>query len=249
MRNILSILLISVVLFSCSDKKIITSELTNANGLVYNEDGLYTGKVWDIYNHKIWEKIDPWSGIGGWDITKEMNGTVTIGYTGYYKGGKKSGNWKFYYPDYTNIRKAFGEFEEIDKSIAAPISKSGGFVRYQETYKEGIIIEVLVFNHLGEKVRKEKYENGKRHGIWEYYISGSEIFQINYKNGEVVVWEGLVGLDGYPDKNGIFTRIPEIKLFINGKETSTSDILIGGESVRSYDFDQNIKVLEGKSIL
>ena len=249
MRNILSILLISVVLFSCSDKKIITSELTNANGLVYNEDGLYTGKVWDIYNHKIWEKIDPWSGIGGWDITKEMNGTVTIGYTGYYKVGKKSGNWKFYYPDYTNIRKAFGEFEEIDKSIAAPISKSGGFVRYQETYKEGIIIEVLVFNHLGEKVRKEKYENGRRHGIWEYYISGSEIFQINYKNGEVVVWEGLVGLDGYPDKNGIFTRIPEIKLFINGKETSTSDILIGGESIRSYDFDQNIKVLEGKSIL
>ena len=69
MRNILSILLIYVVLFSCSDKKIITSELTNANGLVYNEDGLYTGKVWDVYNHKIWDKIDSWL-IPGINIAK-----------------------------------------------------------------------------------------------------------------------------------------------------------------------------------
>jgi antitoxin component YwqK of YwqJK toxin-antitoxin module len=263
MKKILSILLISMILFGCSDRKIekrIMSELTLLNGLVYNEGELYTGEVWDKYNVKIWDKMNPsiWPDFDGL-----RNLTIPIGYNGYYKEGKRHGDWEYYYP---NVRKAFVEFaDSIQIQSTRPI-KSAGFVRYKETYKNGLIVEVLVFNHLEEKVRKEKYENGKRHGIWEYYISIDEKdrLEVNYKNGELVVWEGLlgtpeegkpdIGLDEYIENRELYyDRLPtinqDIKLFINGKEKSRLEYFFEGESITFDSFDQNIIILESESIL
>ena len=206
MKNILSILLVSIIVFGCSDtktenretKKRIMSELTILNGLVYNEGELYTGEVWDKYNSKIWDKIDPSHS----SMFEGFSPTITIGYNGSYKDGKRHGNWEYYDQNMMNT-------ENPDR-----------FVRYKETYKEGIIEEVLVWDIMGER-----YKNGKRHGNWEYYFSDKEWITINYTDG----------LESYR------------KLFINGEEESFQDIIIGNESLNRVF--KNIKVLEGKSIL
>jgi len=55
MRSILSILLISVILFSCSNenkrKRILMDEITIKNKLFYNEDGLYSGIIFDLFEN------------------------------------------------------------------------------------------------------------------------------------------------------------------------------------------------------
>ena len=211
MKNILSILLVSMILFGCSNrktenretKKRIMSELTILKGLVYNEGELYTGEVWDEYNSNIWDKIDPLH----FPTFDGLSPKITIGYNGYYKDGKRHGNWEYFDQNMMNT-------ENPD-----------GFVRYKETYKEGIIEEVLVWDIIGEKIRKERYKNRKRHGKWEHYLSDKDWITINY-------------IDGLESN---------IKLFIDGEEESFSDVIIGGEPFNQYI--NNIKTLEGKSIL
>ena len=53
MKNILSILLVSIILMGCSEKRVLVDELTNKGSedspLMYYEDGLFTGVGFDIY--------------------------------------------------------------------------------------------------------------------------------------------------------------------------------------------------------
>ena len=53
MKNLLSILLVSIILMGCSEKRVLVDELTNKGSedspLMYYEDGLFTGVGFNVY--------------------------------------------------------------------------------------------------------------------------------------------------------------------------------------------------------
>ena len=71
MKNLLSIVLVSIILMGCSENRVLVDELTNKGSedspLMYYEDGLFTGVCVDVYtdgqlrgerNYKDGKRID-----------------------------------------------------------------------------------------------------------------------------------------------------------------------------------------------
>ena len=51
MKNILSLLLVSAIIIGCGENRILIDEIIIKNQLSYNEDGLYSGVVFDLFEN------------------------------------------------------------------------------------------------------------------------------------------------------------------------------------------------------
>tara|TARA_B100000795_G_scaffold127952_1_gene95359 strand:+ start:82 stop:591 length:510 start_codon:yes stop_codon:yes gene_type:complete len=92
MKNILSILLVSIILIGCSEKRVLIDEISIKNKLFYTENGLYTGIVFDLFE----------------------NGNLEFEYTS--KNGESDGLYKVWYNNGQLKVKGIIEGEKITQS-------------------------------------------------------------------------------------------------------------------------------------
>jgi len=209
MRKLLSILLISFILFGCSKKRILLDELTNKgtgeSPIMYNEDGLFNGIGFDVFtNGQLRHE--------GRLVDGKLNGL----YKCYYESGqlKEEGNWKenglnglwkYYYEN--GQLKCEGSLEDGKINGLWKYYHENGQLKQEGSYR--------IYNHLGgvynynlshniifsssndKEVVEEKlicflptinpYYNRKSHkyGLWKYY----------YENGQLIAEGNRKGSD------------------------------------------------------
>ena len=158
----ISILLISVILFSCSTelKRYPFEDTISKNQLVYleNDMSLVNGIVYlKIFNNTLNKEITYIDGEKeGLESSWYINGQLF--FEGNYIDGKKDGEHKF-------------------------LEENGDLswkTNYKEGKKDGLDKDYLE----GELFTSTEYKNGKMDGLYKQYYKGELLFTIKYKDGE-----------------------------------------------------------------
>jgi antitoxin component YwqK of YwqJK toxin-antitoxin module len=212
MKNKYFLLLLPILLFSCSEKEIEYQNLQERNGLVYqvNKDKPYTGKTsqkltdgtlillggfnkgkkngeWIEFarnGQKL--KVQNYDDSGNYDgIVEEYNNKGQILNRQNFKGGKRDGAFEYYFKD--GSKKMTGEYR--NEKLHATVSewyknqKRKSIINYSEGKKDG---NEEIYSENGQITRKASYINDKLDGkLTEYYTSGKPRTISEYKNGKV----------------------------------------------------------------
>ncbi len=99
MKNLLSILLVSIILMGCSENRVLVEELTNKGGLLYYEGDLYDGVGFNVYpdGQLAWEGNFKDGKQDGLHRLWYKNGQLK--FEGNFKDGKKDGLWRWWSED------------------------------------------------------------------------------------------------------------------------------------------------------
>jgi len=177
MKNILSILLVSMILFGCGENRVLIDELmnkgTDTNPILYYESKLFNGTGYDIYP------------------------SGQLKYEGNYKDGKKHGLSKSYHPP-----EQPWDDEDVFTDDSGHVHWSGpateddleenlqdypkGQLEYEGNYKEGKEEGVHKQWHQdGQLYSEGNYKEGKQEGLWEWWYQNGSIWrEENYKDGK-----------------------------------------------------------------
>tara|TARA_B100000902_G_scaffold332536_1_gene330535 strand:+ start:92 stop:724 length:633 start_codon:yes stop_codon:yes gene_type:complete len=162
MKNLLSILLISVILFSCSEKRIFNEELILRNdGLVYYESELFSGiSIINRWNETLEKEISYKNGL--------KHGPAK----GYFLDGSLHYEWNYVKGKY-RIQGIHREWWGTDDGKGQCCLRFEG--NYENGYREGLW---KWWYQNGQLMEEGKYAHrngmGNREGLWkEYYKDGT----------------------------------------------------------------------------
>ena len=131
MKNILSILLISIIIFGCNEKRILIDELTDKgtdkSPLIYSESSIFNGIGYDIYTNG--------------QLKREA---IT------YKDGKYATFFKHYYEN--GQLKRVGNYKDEELDGLWKHYYENGQLNILVNYKDGIFINSKCWDKEGTKI-------------------------------------------------------------------------------------------------
>ena len=157
---LLTLLIISALIPSCSHRGKNNNEFVVKNGLIYHNNSKtpYTGK-WTGYVKGLKIEYDVLNGVKTGELkTYYKNGSLQM--TGHLVNNKNEGLWKYYYPDSSmesqgNFKDDIPEGKWIWYYDKGEIKGTGSFVLGK---REG---EWIDFDKKGKITLKKLYKNGK----------------------------------------------------------------------------------------
>ena len=161
MKNILLILLMSVLLVGCSENRVLYDDLTNKgtkdSPTMYIEGKLFSGVGFDVY----------------------PNGQLKFEYN--FKNGKANGPQKIWFESGQLYREFNTKDGEMD-GLSSEYNYEGKFYR-QKTYKKGELngLWAKYYNN-GQLKVKGTIKDGKEVGLWQEYYEHGQLYRENVMN-------------------------------------------------------------------
>tara|TARA_B100000795_G_C22601509_1_gene361465 strand:- start:66 stop:593 length:528 start_codon:yes stop_codon:yes gene_type:complete len=164
MKKILSVLLVSIILFGCSEDRVLSDELTNKGSsrypLKYYEGELFNGIEFDVY--------------GNGELGKEMkvkDGKLNGDFKTWGRNGQLRQEGKYHDNKFEGLIKEWYSNGELESEI-----------NYKNGEKEGKGKEWYDNGQLNEEW---SYKDGLQDGEYNYWTKSGKLFQTsNYKDGE-----------------------------------------------------------------
>ena len=181
MKKILSILLLSVILFGCSENRVLIDQLTKKNDIRYDANGPFNGIAYDLHG----------SGALDWERSYKdgkLNG-LTTSYWKTYSGtassdGAVSGindDDRLYMLEYTRNYKD-GERDGLSKHWGR-----NGQLSREENYKDGKLDGLSKhWGRNGQLLREENYKDGQHDGLQRFWHENGQLyFKLTLKDGKL----------------------------------------------------------------
>ena len=193
MKKLLLILL-SVILFGCSENRVLIDELTNKgteeSPLMFYESGLFNGIGFNVYeNGQLKEEGSYKDGqmIGLW---KSLHENSKLKEDGNYKNGEKDGLWKLYNAEgvlISETKYVYGKKEGVLNRYY-----DNGKLKGTNNYINGEISGISKeYTSEGVLIKETEYKESKEDGITkEYYDNGQIKKETVMKNGKLVKKSG-----------------------------------------------------------
>lgn len=218
MKNKFLLLLLPIILFSCSEKEVEFKNLVERNGIMFevNTNDPFSGKSFEIYENQ---------------QTK---------FKGSYDEGLKDGLWEQFLDNGRITERANYSSGRLDGLFEKFNEKNILIIKSQ--YKDSILSgDYKEFDDEGKITNEGLYTDALREGAWKFYYKGNLRKESNYKNGK------LDGNKKYylTSKSGNTYRIAESN-YKNGKldGQSTSYIEDGSVTLKTNYLNGEKKGLE-----
>ena len=206
MKNILSILLVSVILFGCSGNRVLIDKLTNKgtqdSPIMHSEKGLFNGVGFNIYENGQIESEGDYKDGKRDGLFKQYYKDGFLEREGLYKNGIRVGKWN----EWSVVTYGLDSMKNTHKWYGSVSNNNPRYVNLTNVTKKHLISKEVNFNNNGELDGALKFyepfglisefynfSSGKKHGkqiLWYILNDTTKTIQgeAKYDNGDLIYY-------------------------------------------------------------